>query len=1034
MNRGCRVSFWTPAAFFLRRSTMRQWLILSFCVCLLLGCFSVLSGQQRSDGSIIGRVVDAENQPLPGVTVTLEADVLPRPLTFITSAAGIFRFPALPPGENYALTFEVLGFKSTTRRGLRVNVGKTTSVSVIMEMGSLEEAVTVVSYSPIVDVRSSKTSINYTRDFIYHIPMTRDLYDVLNSIPGSVSENADYRRTSFIAGGTVRGNQYSVDGVTINDPVVMYPMTNINIDIYEEVEFGLFGHTADVGLADGGFINIVTKSGGNDFHGGFTAEYFNDKMTQNLMSREDLKSIGLEKPVGRSSWGDLSMVLGGPLMRDRIWFFTNGRYYTWAQDFNLVSWDNTITHRERMYIQEQGPHKEINLFGKLTFQLTPEIRLMTMYNLANIHEDYYTQRLSSHNDRTATSRWDGENGHTLSVQVNWVTSQNDFVDLRLGYNSRYFPLPYSAYALADAPQYWDRYWLMYRNNSRFQETYTRKRLNPSLMATIFADDLLGTSNEIKLGIEYEWVSSQWNWWRENPVRFDYFDGSIYSYPTSDSPNRGLVYIYTCGSTHSSSIEKDAKIRFGAFIQDTLSLSDRLTFNCGLRFDTSTGRFPRQSKDATADPYGILPILPGLEDLSPYSSFEIDKRDILTWTHFSPRLGFSYDVFGEGKTSVRGSWSRYNEYLMIQYFNSMNPLYPRGGAWYWYDDNYNQLPDVEDKYEVCDLPDSPFGLDLAAALDPESSAPYTDEFTFGLEQELGKNFSAGITFIYKHKSNIFEDVNDYGLGKDHAWKGYSPQSPFWEKLTFSDPGDDGMFGTGDDQASTCYAELATSPGDRHWFYTNLDVGFRKYTALQFVLNKRMSSRWQLLASLVWSKAWGNIGGKYSETGGASANYDTPNSLIFPEGRLDYDRPLNIKIQSTVFIPLDIILSGYFNHLSGAPWARTLWIIIPEDERYLFPGQAYSVITEESGTRRTAPLTTLDLRLEKKFRLSDSMCLGGYIDILNVLGWSGYKIDSDPGGYLDCRNPSSPVFNRYSNYGKITSAYGSRIVKVGLRLTF
>jgi hypothetical protein len=1013
---------------------MRRFFLSAIFVCLFLVCISTFFGQQRLDGSIVGKVVDADNRPIPGVTITINGKALPYSLTFITQATGIFRFPTLPPCDDYTLTFDVLGFRRVTRSGLRVNVGKTLSVSIVMELKGLEEEVTVVSFSPIIDVRSSKTSVNYARDFIYHIPMSRDLYDVLNSIPGAVSENVNYRRTSFISGGTVRGNQYSVDGVTINDPVVMYPMTNINIDVYEEVEFGLFGHPADVGLADGGFVNIVTKSGGNDYHGGFTAEYFNDKMIQSLISQDDLKSMGLEKPIGRSSWSDISMYLGGPIKKDRVWFFANGRYYTWTQNFNLVSWDDTIINRERVYTQEEGPHEEFNLFGKLTFQLTPEIRLLAMYNLANITEDYYTQRLSSDTDRTATSKWDNEKGHTLSLQANWVTSQNYFLDFRFGYNYRYFPLPFSDYAIENAPQYWDRYWRMYRNNSRFQETYTRKRLNPSAMATIFADDLLGTNHEIKFGIEYEWVASSWDWWRGNPVRFDYFDGDIYSYPTSRSPNRGFVYIYTCGPTCSSSIEEDSKNRFGIFIQDNLSFNDRLTLNLGLRFDTSTGRFPSQSKEATADPYGILRILPGIEEKSPYSNYEFNEHNILTWTHFSPRIGFSYDIFGDGKASVKGSWSRYNEYLMVQYFNSMNPIYPRGGAWYWYDDNYNQLPDADDRYEVYDLPDSPYVLDLENVLDPESSAPHTDEFTLGIEQELARNFSAGLTLIYKNKTNIFEDVNDYGLGKENAWKGYSLESPFWEEFMFNDPGDDGLFGTDDDKVSSCYAELATSPGGRHWFYTNLHVGFRKYAALQFILNKRMSNQWQLLASLVWSKAWGNIGGGFSETVGASENFDTPNSLIFPEGRLDYDRPVNIKVQSTIILPEDFILSGYFTHLSGAPWARSVWVYIPEDKRYQYPGQGYHVITEERGSRRTSPLTTLDLRMEKRFRLSDALRLGGYIDILNVFGWTGFKIDSDPGGYLDYRDPDNPVFKRYSSYGDITAAYGSRLVKVSLRLTF
>ncbi|MBN1223105.1 MAG: TonB-dependent receptor, partial [Candidatus Aminicenantes bacterium] len=804
--------------------------------------------------------------------------------------------------------------------------------------------------------------------------------------------------------------------------------------VYEEVEFVLFGHTADVAMADGGFINIVTKSGGNVFHGGAVVEYFNDKMAVDILSPEGLSAVGLEKPIGRNSWQDFSFSLGGPILRDRFWFFINGRYFAWEQNFNLVSWDKTLLSKKRIFEFEKGPHKEINAFTKLTFQIRPNLRVVAMYNLAGITEDFYTQHVSSHMDRTATSRWDGEIGHTLSAQMNWGPEQNFFLDIRIGYNDRYFPLPFSEYALADAPLYWDRYWEMYRNNTWYEETYTRRRFNPSITATYFNDGFLGVSQELKFGVEYERASSQWDWWRANPYCFEFFDGSIYAEPTSASPNRGIISVYTCGSEQSSSVEKDEKDRFGAFVQDSISLSDRLTLSLGIRFDTSTGRYPRQEKAVTADPYGIFAVLPGLSDISPYSSFETERQHVLTWTHFSPRIGFSYDLLGDGTTSLRGSWSRYNEYLMLQYFNRMNPIYPRLGSWYWYDDNYNQIPDPSDRFKIRDLPDSPYGLDLIAVLDPDSSAPYTDEFTLGIEKELARDFSAGITLIYKHKQNIFEDVNDYGLGKQDAWMGYSPQSPYWEKFEFQDPGDDGLFGTDDDKMSFCYAELADSPGDLHWYYTNVNMGFRKYAAIQFILNKRMSRRWQLLASFVWSKTWGNIGGSYFESSGASEAFDTPNSSIFPRGRLDYDRPLNIKIQSTVILPANIVLSGYFNHLSGYPWARTVMVFIPEDDRYLHPGQSYKVPTEEIGTRRKDSLTTLDLRVEKIFRLKDSMTLGGYLDVLNLLGWSAYDIAADPGGYVDYRNPEKPVFSRYGNYGTISGAYGTRIFKLSLRFSF
>lgn len=387
---------------------------------IAVGLTSFLGAQGKLTGSITGKIIDSEGIALPGCNVTVEGPALLGQNTFVTTETGSFRFPALPPGSDYTLTIEMSGFKTVVRKGLRVSVAKTTSISIAMEMSAIEEEITVIGESPTVDVKSSKTSVNYSKDFIYNIPMSRDLYDVLNSMPGSVSEGVSYRRTSYVAGGTVRGNQYSIDGISINDPVVMYPMTNINIDVYEEVEFGLFGHTADIGIADGGFVNIVTKSGGNAFHGGATVEYYNKDMQMSLLSAEDLEAVGLTKPAGWNAWQDFSLYLGGPIIKDRVWFFTNGRYFTWKRDFNHVIWNDTIAAGERVYTLDEAPHKEMNLFGKLTLQLASNMRLVTSYNLTTITEDFYTNRIQNYLDVTSTTKWDGETGHTISGQLNWV--------------------------------------------------------------------------------------------------------------------------------------------------------------------------------------------------------------------------------------------------------------------------------------------------------------------------------------------------------------------------------------------------------------------------------------------------------------------------------------------------------------------------------------------------------------------------------------------------------------------------------------
>jgi hypothetical protein len=996
---------------------------------LALGLTTFLGAQQT--GSMVGKVVDNDGNALPGVTVTLEGPALQGKITFVTGENGAYRFPVVPVGIGYQITLEMPGFQTKVMKGYEVHIGKATEVNATLQMATIEEEVTVVGVSPTVDVKQSKTAINYSKTFIYNIPMSRDLYDVLNSVPGSVSEDVSYRRTSYIAGGTVRGNEYSVDGVIINDPVVMYPMTNINIDTYEEVEFGLFGHPSEVGFADGGYVNIVTKSGGNEFHGGGTVEYFNKDMQLSLLSAEDLKAVGLAKPAGWSSWQDYSAFLGGPIIKDRVWFFANGRYFKWSEDFSHINYADTIANHDMTYVLDQAPHKEWDIFGKLTFQLASNLRFMGTYNLAMITEDFYTNRIQSYLDVTATSKWAGETGHTFSGVLNWVLSQNLFVDAKFGYIRRWFPIPYSDYAIKDAYRVYDRYWGIYKNNPRFEETYLRYRINPSVTVTLFQDNLFGASHEIKIGAEYEWTSGNWDWWRSNPWYMYYYNGSIYSYATATYPTRGRLYAYICGPTEGSSVQENTMDRIGAFIQDSITIKDRLTLNLGVRFDTSKGIFPEQSHAATHDPYGVLEMLVGAQ--STYGEYTLPAIDCLRWTNFSPRLGFAYDLFGDGKTSVKGSWSRYHEYLMIQYFSLANPNYPNTGSWTWDDLNGNQLPDPADNFVLRYLPPDPFTFNLPEEMDTDATAPYTDEITFGIEREMAKDFSAGLTFIYKHKRNVFEDVNDFGLGKADAWQGYTIDSPYYEKFEFTDPGDDGIFGNADDKTSYCYGLLAGHPAV-HYYMMNVPGSYRKYMALQLVLNKRMSNRWQMMAAIVWSKAWGNIGGNYDVSYGASGGFDTPNAWIYSDGRLDYDRPINIKLQSTVILPLDIIVSGYLNHLSGSPWQRTITVYIPTDPKYDYTGYpSFVVPTEESVTRRNAPQTTLDLRIEKRFRIGETLTVGGYVDILNALGRSGYNITANPGGYVHY-DTATPSFSRYGTYGNISSAYGNRVIKASLRFTF
>ena len=167
-------------------------------VLLLVIGLTSFANAQRLQGSVTGKVTDTEGNPLPGCTITLEGPNMQGQMTFVSTETGTYRFPAVPPGEKYQLTFEMPGFKTLVRTDLIVGVGKATTINITLEMSTLEEEVTVVGESPTVDVKVSKTAVNYSKSYIYNIPMARDLYSVLNSMPGAVSEGVTYRRTSYI--------------------------------------------------------------------------------------------------------------------------------------------------------------------------------------------------------------------------------------------------------------------------------------------------------------------------------------------------------------------------------------------------------------------------------------------------------------------------------------------------------------------------------------------------------------------------------------------------------------------------------------------------------------------------------------------------------------------------------------------------------------------------------------------------------------------------------------------------------------------
>ncbi len=1042
-----------------------------------------MSMAQRQTGSIHGTVIDDQGNILPGANVTLSGPALLGTRNYVASEAGKFRFPALLPGM-YEVKVEMPGFKTKTTTDIKVNVGKTTTLTITLEVTTIEEAITVTAEEPMVDVESAKLSISYGADFIASIPMNKDLYDIQNSIPGAISEGVWYRRTSSILGGTVRSQLYALDGVSMNDPATTYSMVNINVEVYEEIEFEVGAHLAEVGQTDSTYINIVTKSGGNKFSGGGTIYYTGESLSKNMFADEQIEAFGVDAPEKFSDYKDGSLNLGGPLIKDRLWFFINGRRQTWDQVYPGIP-DKRMQQIEDAvpgtFTQEQLQHYDLEHrewmgFAKLTFQLSKNIKYMGMVHYNHIYEPIYSNEVGNTISWEATQIWDHENSYVTSHQFNWILDQNTFLDIRGNYVYRYFPLLAHPETAGNYYNY-DYTTQVYWGTTEYIDEYWRRKLAATASLTRFQDQFLGSSHEFKAGVEYEHTEYDRDWYRLGNPYYTYWRNYVQFLETGDprskyyhsvSGRRGRIRLRACPDGPGQWLVQDHTNRFSGYVQDSVT-TGKLALNLGVRLDYSYQYEPDQSRPelrydyppefqnpAITDPNAILDYLIADEHAKGYST-RFDATTVpyyrcVEFTTFSPRIGIVYDIFGDGQTALKLSYARYYEPVWSAKYNAANLFGAQTQIWYWYDDNRNGYMDLppDDHYSITSrkIQDITFRYyktwesiqkfwqtgnpeDLEDGL----KTPYMDEITAGIEHELVKDFKLGLQFVWKQNRNIVESVDmNNGYDKDRT----DETGPIWIPYNVIDPGWDGEFGTADDKPLTVYG-LREDREEPIYIGTNPPDAKRDYWALIFTFDKRMSNKWQLKGSLLYSSFKGNCRAGYGYTEGEESYFNDPNTLINNYGPLWFDRPLQIKIMGTVVLPYNFILSAYLQSRSGSALTR-------EFDRVYFPSsieyqgntyevqQSYvSVLAEPRGSMRSSSYTNLDLRLEKDFALGGYGKVSLYIDVFNVAGRSDVSINSDPFARLYYYE-DPPEYELSSTYGQITSVSGVRSMRLGLRWSF
>jgi hypothetical protein len=371
---------------------------------------------QTRTGTIEGTVVDADGAALPGVLISLSGTALMGTKSTVSSTTGGFRFPALQPGKDYMLVFSLSGFDTVEQTGIPVGIANATEVDVTMNMSAFAETIEVVSDAVIVDTSKSKVDTAVGYDLLDTLVNPRNFQGVMDAVPG-VQQGYNNPR---VHGASQYDNVYLVDGVDLSDPRTQTWGTALNFDAVAETQVITAGFPAEYGRAQGGVVNLVTKSGGNQFHG--VARY--------IIAKEDWAA----DPKPGTEGGILgdenrpAVNVGGFIARDKLWFWFGYEERDRIQSFPRYT-DDTVTDQ----FTDQSTYAGDYIQAKVTLMVNTSNTIVGFWNrdpidISNVWGRYYLG--AAVDPRTEATQQQG--GDNYSLQWSSVLSDKAFLDIKTG--------------------------------------------------------------------------------------------------------------------------------------------------------------------------------------------------------------------------------------------------------------------------------------------------------------------------------------------------------------------------------------------------------------------------------------------------------------------------------------------------------------------------------------------------------------------------------------------------------------------------
>jgi hypothetical protein len=650
-------------------------------------------------GTLIGTVRDEQGLVLAGARVSISSPALiGGPATQMTNGRGQLRFPVLPPGL-YALEIEMPGFAILHDRDILIAAGSTMERTATLKRAGVEESIVVEGTGSRIEARNPGFGARFGSEDIDAIPTRRaSMYDFVRAAPGvsptSPSGGSGNATTVSVFGSGTNENQFLIDGMNTTCPCSGVARTEPGIDFIHEVQVSAVGTSAEFGNMQGAMINVVTKQGSERFS--YDGSYYGQAsaLTSQPVRLPYLGSGQQQSGYERAKYEDFTNSLGGPAIRDRLWFFAG---YQWLRDYD--SQPGTDPARPRTYEMQK-------LFAKLTWRLAPGWQLVQSFH-DEIGIDPERPTIVTPFEATARTHITtptmnfGDLTHTMSANTLWDARVGRFVSHRSGDLNALSPT---------TPSRFDRVTGVTTGARQNSATVDLFRTTAKATLTHYRR-ALDAEHQLKAGGQFERGEHRAINFIPTNVRYE---------------DRASVPFQSISSLPSNI--GGVSLTSSAFATDTMTVRGRLTITAGVRFDHSRA---------------ISQDLPAVDaDRHETDAINAGLGTMYTWNLWSPRLGVTTKLSADGRTILRASYGRFYQGVLT---GELEPFH-RGATAV----TMTAFNPITGDYSGPRITVDP---QVNLRSDPEMRAPRTDEYSIGVDRAAGSRMTVSISYVHKDGSDF-----------------------------------------------------------------------------------------------------------------------------------------------------------------------------------------------------------------------------------------------------------------------------------------